>query len=125
MITVPNNTKYMIMTYGGMGITVNSPANWLTSLEANSIVEGTYYVVETKTNSGFSLLKEPFEITVNNNSANVVDKYMTTVNNFKRVDFPMTGGFGFILLFTIGVMCLIFAGIVNYKKKEWGIKYED
>lgn len=125
IITVPNNAEQMIMTYGGTGISVNSPSSWLTSLDANSIIEGSYYVVETKTNSGFSLLKEPFEIAVNNKSASVVDKYMTTVNNYNKVEFPMTGGFGFILLFTIGVMCLIFAGIVNYKKKEWGMNYEN
>lgn len=98
---------------------------------------GTYYLKETKTINGYNLLSEPFEITVNvtetttwtpGTGFNVVKTYgsttytipdakdTSTIINKKGFVLPQTGGMGYLLFCTVGILligggaALIFGG---------------
>lgn len=125
-VTIPNEAVYAKMSlYDSNGLTIDD-ASKLNQLIGTVITQGTYYVVETKapkvTNNGstieYSLLSEPFEITVTNDSINVSEQDMTFVKNYQKIEFPMTGGFGIVLLITVGTFIIAMASIIYFKKKK-------
>lgn len=115
IIDVPNNSEFARMAYGGTGITVSN-SSYLESLTGTSYVEGTYYVVETKAKDNYSLLAEPFKITVNNTSYNATGDAIKTVANYEKIAFPFTGGVGIAIFIVVGCLFILTAVIILKKK---------
>lgn len=65
-----------------------------------------YWVVETKSPSGYELLKEPKEITVTLDTAGNTDPELTVVNK-KKTDLPFTGGAGMTLMIVIALGAIV------------------
>ena len=77
-----------------------------------------YYLVETKTPSGYNLLKEPLAVTVNSTSySNTV-----TVKNTAIPNTPLTGGPGFIISIALGIILItgviVSLIIINRRKRS-------
>jgi len=97
--------------------------------EADAIVKfeglqaGTYYIIETQAPDGYSLLKDPIEVTIGKGSTDVMLDDMAlysiqVVNNLENTwVLPATGEFG-IYLFTIGGVILIAAAIILLSKNK-------
>lgn len=109
-------------------------------IEIKGLVDGTYYVEEIATVSGYNLLKEPVEFKIQadkgtNGYVGNSDQYMGTINggdstgkmtaeiiNTKGFTLPATGGAG-IWMFVLGGMVIIAAGCIYFavsKKKQAG-----
>lgn len=73
--------------------------NGLTSAEGKT----TYYVVETKSPSGYTLLQTPFEIEVDHSTHNYTDGVNVKVMNTQQAVFPVTGS-------KAAAMCIFGAG---------------
>lgn len=80
-------------------------------LHIHGLAAGTYMLTEVTTDEGYSLLKEPIEITIEQNNAEV------TVRNEKQSIFtlPLTGGSG-TWIYTVGGMALIGAALFMVSK---------
>lgn len=80
-------------------------------LHIHGLASGTYKLTEITTDDGYSLLKEPITITIENNNAEV------TVRNEKQSIFtlPLTGGSG-TWIYTVGGMALIGAALFMVSK---------
>lgn len=127
---------YKVDADGSAVLTTDTNGN----ITVNGLKEGKYYLVETKTNSGYNLLKAPVEIQlavtfttktttttsedVNGNvttTSVTTDTFTggtndngiikTTVKNNKGFELPSTGGMG-TLIFTIGGIALALAGVM-------------
>ena len=92
---------------------------------ANGLANGTYYLVETKTNEGYNLLKAPVEVELNIAYDAVTEKFTGTddengtdayknvhVINRKGFTLPVTGGRGTLIVSLIGVLLVIGGAIV-------------
>ena len=105
-------------------------------VSVNGLENGTYYLVETKTNDGYNLLKAPVEVKIEADYATktttttktdesgkttttteVSNKkfdngvFKTVVKNRKGFTLPITGGMGTIAITALGV-ALAFAGVL-------------
>lgn len=80
--------------------------------------ETTYYVAETKSPSGYSLLKEPFEIVVNATSHNYTEGVNVNVINTSKAEFPLTGSQAATLFGVCGAVIIGFGAIVFFKKRK-------
>lgn len=117
------------------------------NVEQGGLANGEYYLVETKTASGYNLLKAPVKVTLSiqesttwtdtyDEKGNLLKhtektttfeggdegkpEYTITVVNRKGFDLPTTGGFGTLLFSGIGVL-LVVAGVgvlLSLKKKN-------
>lgn len=77
---------------------------------------GKYKLVETKAPEGYRILKNPIDVTINNDNKNIT----LTVDNYQSGwELPATGGIGTIL-FTIIGLCIMGTAIYLYvrRKKE-------
>lgn len=109
-------------------------------VSVNGLENGTYYLVETKTNDGYNLLKAPVEVkieaeyTTTTTTSTVTDEsgktttttvvsntkfdntgnngvFKTVIKNSKGFTLPTTGGMGTIAITALGV-ALAFAGVL-------------
>lgn len=79
--------------------------------------ETTYYVAETKSPTGYSLLKEPFEIVVNATSHNYAEGVNVNVVDTSTPIFPNTGAYTAIMLSALGI-AVIGVGVFFIIKKK-------
>lgn len=79
--------------------------------------ETTYYVAETKSPSGYSLLKEPFEIVVNATSHNYAEGVNVNVVDTSTPIFPNTGAYTAIFLSALGIAVIGIGAFFIIKKK--------
>ncbi len=79
--------------------------------------ETTYYVAETKSPSGYSLLKEPFEIVVNATSHNYTEGVNVNVVDTSTPIFPNTGAYTAIFLSALGIAVIGIGAFFIIKKK--------
>lgn len=68
-----------------------------------------YWLVETKTLSGYNLLKDPIEIRVNKNSGSYANTNCKVVNS-EKTPLPITGGQSIILLYIVGGILISVSG---------------
>lgn len=81
----------------------------------NNLDLGTYYLVETKAPSGYTLMGKAWEIVVSENAGlNIATGIQTeTVVNSKRFNLPQTGDYG-TLIFTIAGTVLMLGSVVMF-----------
>lgn len=87
--------------------------------------DGTYYLVETKAPDGYNLLAEPVEVKINgkdNNDVPVEANLTVTksVENNTGSLLPSTGGMGTTMLYIIGGILVVGAGVLLVTKKRMG-----
>lgn len=128
--------KYIVNAGGNATLTTDANGN----IVVHGLKNGTYYLVETKTNAGYNLLKEPVKVQIaveyttktqtttitdvdgNVTSTTVTTKTFTggesnngiiktTVKNNKGFELPTTGGMG-SAIFIIGGIALALAGLM-------------
>lgn len=117
-------------------------------ISVSGLENGTYYLVETQTNSGYNLLKEPVKVVVNvaytvktettvvkDKNGNVTStttvttktftggkdnsgRYEITVKNNKGFELPTTGGFGTILFSVIGILLMAGGAVVLFRTNK-------
>lgn len=76
----------------------------------SGLANGTYYLVETKTNKGYNLLKAPVKVELNiTYKTNGI--HTETIINKRGFTLPTTGGMGTIAITALGV-ALAFAGVL-------------
>ena len=140
VIALTNPGVYRLALAGETGSTTLTTANDGTIL-IKGLENGTYYLKETKTINGYNLLSEPFKIDLSVNETtnwtsgtgftttgkvvktygstgyNVTDaKGTSTIINKKGFVLPQTGGMGYLLFCTVGILligggaALIFGG---------------
>ena len=140
VIALTNPGVYRLALAGETGSTTLTTANDGTIL-IKGLENGTYYLKETKTINGYNLLSEPFKIdlsvtettnwtsgtgftttgkvvkTYGSTGYNVTDaKGTSTIINKKGFVLPQTGGMGYLLFCTVGILligggaALIFGG---------------
>ena len=83
------------------------------------IGEGTFYLKQTKTSSGYTIVK-PFSITINSTNTDPFGLYIVEVPISKAGLLPVTGGIGTIIYTVIGLGVIIGAVTIYivYKKKN-------
>lgn len=87
--------------------------------------DGTYYLVETKAPDGYNLLAEPVTVTINgkDNKDVPVEANLTVtkpVENNTGSLLPSTGGMGTTMLYIIGGILVVGAGVLLVTKKRMG-----
>lgn len=70
------------------------------------LVEGTYYLMETKAPTGYNAITTPIKVVVNKGVANAEYIVKISITNSNAFTLPQTGGMGTVL-FTIGGVALI------------------
>ena len=84
--------------------------------------DGTYYLKETVAPSGYNLLSDPVTITINGKNATTADLSSLTVKeeiaNNTGSQLPTTGGMGTTILYTIGGILVIGAGVLLVVKRR-------
>ncbi len=121
-----NGVYYLDDTAGNTNTTLTTSADG--KLVIHGLASGTYYLKETKTNSGYVLLKDPVKIVIspdsefdgettakigNNESSvkqNEDDRFEVTVVNNKGFDLPQTGAAGTALFAVAGMAIAAVAG---------------
>ena len=119
-----NGVYYLDNTAGNSRLTTSNGGK----LVIHGLASGTYYLKETKTNSGYVLLKDPVKIVIspdsefdgattakigNNESSvnqNEDDRFEVTVVNNKGFDLPQTGAAGTALFAIVGMAIAAVAG---------------
>ncbi|HJB95011.1 MAG TPA: SpaH/EbpB family LPXTG-anchored major pilin [Candidatus Mediterraneibacter intestinigallinarum] len=119
-----NEDVYCLDTAGDSTLTTSADGK----LVIHGLASGTYYLKETKTNSGYVLLKDPVKIVIspdsefdgettakigNNESSvkqNEDDRFEVTVVNNKGFDLPQTGAAGTALFAVAGMAIAAVAG---------------
>lgn len=100
--------------------TVTTDANGY--IKIGSLVQGDYYIVETKTDSQHSLLKDKVSFSIKGDDEISLNPTLT-VTNTKKLDIPLTGGDNFVLSLAIGAVIILAVGVIalikiNKKKKS-------
>lgn len=91
-------------------------------IKINSLVQGDYYVVETKTDAQHSLLKDKISFSIKGDDEISLNPTLT-VKNTKKLDIPHTGGDNIVLSLAIGAVIILAVGVIaliriNRKKKS-------
>lgn len=91
-------------------------------IKINSLVQGDYYIVETKTDSQHSLLKDKVSFSIKGDDEISLNPTIT-ITNTKKLDIPHTGGDNAALILAIGAVIILAAGVIaivkiNKKKKS-------
>ena len=77
---------------------------------------GTYYLVETKSPDGYNLLKEPVQITIDENSH--TEERVITVENHTGSILPSTGGIGTTVFTVSGIAVLAMGCLLLWLKRK-------
>lgn len=119
-----NKGVYYLDTAGGSTLTTSDNGK----LVIHGLASGTYYLKETKTNSGYVLLKDPVKIVINQDdeldgetTATIGEsesqvlqdtngRFAVTVVNNKGFDLPQTGAAGTALFAIVGMALAAVAG---------------
>lgn len=138
-----DNGTYKVDAAGTATLTTDTDGN----ITVNGLKKGTYYLVETKTNDGYNLLKEPVKVelsieyttktetktttaangtvtsttvTTNTFTGGTSDNGIikTTVENNKGFQLPTTGGMGTFFFSFIGIGMMIAAVILFFTSKK-------
>ncbi|MCJ0565648.1 SpaA isopeptide-forming pilin-related protein [Enterococcus cecorum] len=83
--------------------------------EKHNEASSTYYLVEVTAPTGYALLQEPVEFTVN--ASSYQDTNTITVNNSK-VTIPQTGGIGSAIVIGLGLLVISFGLVTKLKTVE-------
>ncbi len=120
-VTDGTNGRYYVVnteiTEAGEGYTdefvciLNASGGNKGKLNIRGLANGTYVLTEISTIDGFSLLKDPVEVTIEDGTATI-----TIVNEEKPIfELPLTGGSG-TWIYTVGGMALIGAALFMVSK---------
>ena len=100
-----------------------------TAVNFQGFKEGTYYLRETGTSTGYNLLDGDVEITITDTSADgTISHTVTPVNALGQVEvenhsgsvLPSTGGIGTTIFYIVGGLLAVGAGVVLVSKKRMG-----
>ncbi|MDR1017476.1 MAG: SpaH/EbpB family LPXTG-anchored major pilin [Lachnospiraceae bacterium] len=95
--------------------------------EISGVAAGTYEVIEVNAPTGYTLLKTPVSIQINETSTSHqqqgdVTVYDTKITNVKGFELPGTGGKGTVLYLASGVIVILFGIFMVLKAKKAGKK---
>lgn len=84
------------------------------------LAEGTYHLVETKAPAGYNLMTQATTVVLKEGSANSQDTLLSTptIENNKGAELPSTGSIGTIILYTIGALLALGAGVVLVARRR-------
>lgn len=103
--TAPTNTAFYKI--GSLATDANGQATM------HQVEDGTYYLVETKAPTGYSLPAAPFTVTVTNDAAGAFD-----IPNTSNIFLPGTGGAGTVLFTVGGIAILVSAGAFLFLNRK-------
>lgn len=124
-IKVGDTEKKVDVVLGTIVVTENGTKTVTTGGydDNRGLSNGTYYLVETDTEEGYNLLKEPVKIVINvaYDKNGVDNNYITasiTVVNKKGFSFPITGGRGTIIFTITGLTLMIVAVCIFFTSRK-------
>lgn len=83
------------------------------------LVNGEYYLVETKAPAGYNLTGDPIKVVINESSH--LDEYVIVVENVSGTVLPETGGIGTAVFTVSGMMLMMTAAVLLLQKKRKSI----
>lgn len=94
------------------------PTNPAEATWAKDKIEKDYWVVETKSPSGYELIKDPQKVTVTLDTAEDTTVELTVVNK-KKTDLPFTGGNGMTLMIVVALGAIVLGTtMITIEKKR-------
>ncbi len=106
-----------------------------TQLNFQGFAEGTYYLVELTTSTGYNLIDGPVTVTIEDTSEEdtishsvtyIVDgeeaEGVVTVENHSGTVLPSTGGIGTTMFYVIGAILVIGAGVILVSRRRMGAR---
>ena len=122
-VTESDVTYYLVCDKDTEGATTTIEAGYV---EIKGLAEGTYYLVETTAPDGYIALTEAETVTVGSNGTTVTFNNDGTtyedggvnVANTAGSKLPSTGGMGRTILYAIGIILILGAGIVLVVKRR-------
>lgn len=115
---------------------MSAPTEFVTptsgKITINYLKAGTYYLTETVAPNGYNKLKNPIEITIDENGgvtykekdSTATATNITTTENLVKIEnrtgvvLPSTGGVGTTIMYIVGAALLIGSGVVLVTKKS-------
>lgn len=84
------------------------------------LAEGTYKLVETKAPAGYNLMTQETTVVLKEGLDNGQDTLLVTptIENNKGAELPSTGSIGTIILYTIGALLALGAGVVLVARRR-------
>lgn len=99
---------------GSNPISIKGKADWTSNdaglIHIDGLRPGDYWVAESKAPTGYSLLAEPQEVTVSDNSRSTIELEVENVPSNSNFELPFTGGAGIWYLILAGAGILLIAG---------------